>query len=106
MLKITHPITGAELQVANQDFSDKMAWSEAIRACNELGSGWRLPTKEELNAMYEQLHKKGQGGFTETCYWSSMEYDSYDAWGLWFTNGLATNYNKGDKGYVRAVRAF
>ncbi|MFM7661671.1 MAG: hypothetical protein ACKO6A_03325, partial [Bacteroidota bacterium] len=63
MLKITNPITGDELQVANQDFSDQMSWDEAKRACIELGSGWRLPTKEELVAMYEQLHKEGQGNF-------------------------------------------
>jgi hypothetical protein len=36
MFKITQPITGGELQVANQDFPNEMTWTEAIRACSEL----------------------------------------------------------------------
>ena len=55
MLTIEHPLTGEKFQVANKDFSDKMTWKDAIDACKNLGSGWRLPTKEELEAMYEEL---------------------------------------------------
>lgn len=47
MLEIEHPLTGDKLQVANQDFSNRMTWDMAIRACNELGGGWRLPSVEE-----------------------------------------------------------
>ena len=39
MLKITNPETGAELEVANQDFSNELNWLEAIEACSELGNG-------------------------------------------------------------------
>jgi hypothetical protein len=48
MLTIEHPLTGAKMQVANKDFSDQMTWNKAIDACEKLGSGWRLPTIEEL----------------------------------------------------------
>jgi len=109
MLKITNPITGDELQVANQDFSDEMTWEEAKRACNELGSGWRLPNKQELKEIYEQLHEKGQGNFKAAFYWSSTEYDANDfAWIFYFLDGDAF-YDGGSKTttfYVRAVRAF
>lgn len=106
MLKITNPITGDELQVANQDFSDRMNWQDAKRACSELGSGWRLPTKQELEIMYKQLHKKGQGNFKSVYYWSSSEDDGL-AWVFSFNDGYA-NYpssDKDDTNYVRAVRA-
>jgi hypothetical protein len=48
-----------------------MTWQEAISACNGLGSGWRLPNKEDLKAMYEQLHGKAQGNFKEADFCSS-----------------------------------
>jgi hypothetical protein len=107
MLKFTHPITGAEVQVGNQDFSDRMNWEDAKRACNELGDGWRLPTKEELKAMHDQLHKKGHGNFESDGYWSNTEVDIYLAWYFDFTSGAADYYDKDHLTtyYVRAVRA-
>ena len=105
MLKITNPMTGAELQVANQDFSGVMTWQEAKRACSELGSGWRLPTKQELEIMYEQLHKKGQGKFQSVSYWSSSELDTNYAWYFYFSNGYSdSRYSKHYGQCVRAVR--
>ena len=107
MLKITNPITGDDLQVANHDFTDEMSWENAKRACIELGSGWRLPTKEELKAMYEQLYEKGQGNFKAALYWSSTEYGDHDAWAFFFGDGAASSADdKYGTHYVRAVRAF
>lgn len=106
MLKITNPITGDELQVANQDFSDQMTWEEAKRACNELGSGWRLPNKQELLEIYEKLHEKGQGNFKASFYWSSAEYDGTYPWYFFFDDGVAYVNYEGTTAYVRAVRAF
>ena len=105
MLKITNPITGSELQVAYQDFPDKMTWQEAKRACSELGSGWRLPKKQELEIMYEQLHKKGQGNFKKSFYWSTRsEGDDNYAWFFSFYDGNGDYGLIGITGYVRAVR--
>jgi hypothetical protein len=105
MLIIVHPITGLRLQVANQDFSLEMTWPEAKKACNDLGNGWRLPTKEELEAMYTQLHKKGLGPFQSNNYWSSAEVDYNDAWFFSFFAGWHSSYSKNETSYVRAVRA-
>ncbi len=105
MLKITQPITGAELQVAIQDFPNPMSWDKAEIACSELGSGWRLPTKEELKVMYYQLHKKGQGNFKVQFYWSSKADGASFAWYLSFILGGADRRLKSSKFYVRAVRA-
>ena len=30
-----------------------MNWHDANKACNALGKGWRLPTKDELNTLYQ-----------------------------------------------------
>jgi hypothetical protein len=108
MLEIKSPITGERLQVAENDFENEMNWYQAKSACYDLGNGWRLPTKEELKVMYEQLHKKDQGNFKEdTLYWSSTEDDDGDvAWAFGFTSrGFTATYYKTNTVYVRAVRA-
>jgi hypothetical protein len=133
MLKITNPETGAELEVANQDFPNELSWADAKKACDELGNGWRLPTKNELKAMYEQLQdlipieeeglelEKEQGSFELAYYWSStvdddleeldFELDELDsseimvyAWIFGFHNGHDTTDDKEYAYYVRAVR--
>ena len=67
---------------------------------------WFLPSKDELNKMYENLHTNGFGGIASTFYWSSTEDDSNDAWGQDFGDGLQGNFTKDGIDRVRAVRAF
>jgi len=70
-------------------------------------SDWFLPSKDELNLMYKNLHVKGVGDFAGGIYWSSSEGDDYDAWYQLFYNGLQGTYgSKDDTSRVRAVRAF
>ena len=73
-------------------------------------SDWFLPSKDELNLMYE--NRSVIGGFANNYYyWSSSEYssNSYLAWGQGFDNGNQ-NSRYGDArnngGRVRPVRAF
>jgi uncharacterized repeat protein (TIGR02543 family) len=87
---------------------------KAAQLCDALGEGetyddWFLPSKEELNLMYENLHYIGTpvGGFAASSYWSSSEYDACDAWSQRFDNGHPTNDSKSlNTKRVRAVRAF
>jgi len=72
----------------------------------EINESWRLPTKEELNDMYENLHKKGVGGFANDYYWSSSEYYAGFAWFQNFFYGLQLYYYKDLAFRVRAVRTF
>jgi hypothetical protein len=73
MLKITHPLTGDEVQVANADFDFYSSWDIANQSCQNLGNGWRLPTLEELSAMHTQLFLKKIGNFSRQSYWSSLK---------------------------------
>jgi hypothetical protein len=54
---IGNPAKIENLEVAQFDFSDKMNWTDAKAACEELGNGWRLPSKDELNILYETRTK-------------------------------------------------
>jgi hypothetical protein len=83
----------------------------AAKLCNDLVSGgqsdWFLPSRDELNLMYKNMHLNSQGNFnTSALYWSSTEnYFNY-AWYFSFDIGDASNYVKSLTYYVRAVRAF
>jgi hypothetical protein len=81
----------------------EMNWAKAKEACANLGDGWRLPTKDELNLIYE--NKNVVGGFANVYYWSSTENDHNDAWAQGFNGGYQSYYGKDYTAYVRAVRA-
>ena len=81
----------------------EMSWDKAKKACANLGDGWRLPTKDELNLIYE--NKNVVGGFAYNFYWSSTEDGSYNAWNQGFNTGFQVSNDKLGTGYVRAVRA-
>jgi hypothetical protein len=86
--------------------------SFAAKLCANLTLGgqsdWFLPSKDELNLMYKNLHLNNQGNFnTSTYYWSSTEMNSDNAWCFKFLNGDAgQGYKAIASFYVRAVRAF
>ena len=65
---------------------------------------WFLPSKDELNQLYE--NKTAIGGFADDYYWSSTENDSSFAWCQDFYFGYQLYNVKSDTNYVRAVRAF
>ena len=65
---------------------------------------WFLPSKDELNLLYQQ--RAVVGGFSSYLYWSSSEDDSNDAWYQYFSNGVQGGGYKPTPLRVRAVRAF
>ena len=92
-----------DFEVIKQDFQISMNWEEANKACKNLGSDWRLPTKDELNVLY--LNKNLVGGFDMKSYWSSTEGgDKNLYWGQSFNDGFQSKNNKNDGHNVRAVR--
>jgi surface protein len=65
---------------------------------------WFLPSKDELNQLYE--NKTAISGFTDAWYWSSTEFNNDVAWLQIFSNGNQNDDIKANTYYVRAVRAF
>jgi hypothetical protein len=58
---------------------------------------WYLPSKYELNLLYQQ--EVVVGGFANSGYWSSSEYDALGAWFQFFSNGFQTSYLKSNSAY-------
>jgi len=105
--------TGKQGLLAAEKEFDKLNWRDAKKACDEYsviveGSAyddWRLPTKEELNALY--INKNVVGGFARDYYWSSSESSNNSVWLQNFGSGSQSPTKKDyNKGRVRAVRAF
>ena len=65
---------------------------------------WFLPSKGELNQLYE--NKTAIGGLPDDIYWSSTEYSKDGVWFHNFTNGVQHVYGKNRTEAVRAVRVF
>ena len=59
---IGKPIKIGNIEVAQYNFPKKMDWNDAKKACARLGAGWRLPTKDELNLLYQKKDKIGGFG--------------------------------------------
>ncbi len=84
----------------------------AALVCNNLDlkgyTDWFLPSKEELNLMYNNLHQATPaiGNFQNYFYWNSTEDDAGDAWLQDFGDGEQYYDAKSADQYVRAVRAF
>ena len=81
----------------------------AARACKDYRGGgksdWFLPSKDELNLLYE--NRAVAGSMKIRCYWSSSQYDTNSAWNQNFYDGYQYLFNFKHYDYgVRAIRAF
>jgi hypothetical protein len=86
----------------------------AAQFCETLTAGgyddWFLPSKDELNLMYTNLHAKGLGNFQYDWYWSSSQGDNDGApfrpWAQIFSNGGQDRSGQTNKYCVRPIRSF
>jgi hypothetical protein len=88
------------------DYAAKMCDDLEIDGFND----FFLPSMDELNKMYENLHLEGIGNFSGR-YWSSSEHEEYDitanhAFAQRFYNGFQNYYYKRTINKVRCIRAF
>ena len=95
-----------KFEIAPKSTEVQLNWHNAIAYCDSLNidgtTGWRLPTKEELNEIYES-----ENDFEKWYYWSSTENSGGGAWGQYFGNGFQNfnyNYKYSSDYYVRAIR--
>jgi len=82
----------------------KVNWYQADEYCKSIGM--ELPSKEELNLLYE-LYKSSPDYFPKRdyhWYWSSTERSSTVACGQDFYDGYQFTNFKTNSNYVRAVR--
>jgi len=68
-------------------------------------SDWFLPSSQELDILYQNLHTAGLGNFSEALYWSSTEFDDSKARAVNFANGSQVNISKIETAQVIKVRA-
>lgn len=68
---------------------------------------WFLPTSEELNTMYSNLHLQSLGNFSSGKYWSSTQSDADNAKVVDFSDGNTLDNPKSDLTVkARAIRYF
>ena len=100
-------ITGIKLgnlEVFKKDIGE-FSFNDAMLECAKIGGGWRVPTKEELNQLFE--NKETIGHFTDGFYCSSTNADDEAtgcAWGQRFSDGRPNIYSRSHKTFVRPVR--
>ena len=89
----------------------KHQWAEAEKVAEGYRGGgfsdWRLPTKEELNLVYQNLRKPGIiTGTGDDWHWSSSQYHSTIAWAQRFGDGGQVPNSDHYEYAVRAIRSF
>ncbi|GHU37456.1 hypothetical protein FACS1894172_20880 [Spirochaetia bacterium] len=74
---------------------------------------WFLPSKDELNLVYQNLRQKLLGNFSMGFYWSSSESSDYTAYSQRFSDGrqesstnMFSSAGKSSNQSVRAIRQF
>lgn len=76
-----------KLLVADADMPDPGNWLMAQEVISTQYQGWRMPSIDELEIMYEQLHKNGKGNFIDSQYWSGTEESPQHVWYINFKDG-------------------
>jgi hypothetical protein len=105
---------GDAAYTSNMTSTTTMTGEYAARLCDihEAGgfSDWFLPSKDELNLMYQNLLVQDLGGFSDKYYWSSSETNANGAWSQSFyysVYGSSPGVSGRYEGFrVRPVRAF
>ena len=99
----TTSITIGELEIMTIDLG-KLSFEQAQKACEDLGDGWRLPTKDEFNVLCE--HKDKISGLApNSWYWTNSELNAQAAWIRYSENCDEMLNQKRVAFSVRAVRS-
>jgi hypothetical protein len=67
---------------------------------------WFLPSRGDMNEMFDNLFLNGWGNFASASYWTSTEDLANDAWMKSFPSGFEISNLKADTRRVRAIRKF
>ena len=118
----TFQVNGIQYEAAQEDLYGFYTWDGAKAACEGLVApnceqdwgdnsiriiaDWFLPSKDKLDAMYEQLAKYNLGNFGTTYYWSSSaESEDRCVYGKSFEHGLPVHIDMCNEAVaVRCIR--
>ena len=89
-------------QGADSEYAAALCTGLSFAKCDD----WFLPSKDELQLMYQVLSSDDNEGVRFVNYWSSSEASDYNSWINIFNQGLEATHNKELQFSVRAVRAF
>ena len=85
-------------------------WDRAVQAAKDHKGGgfndWRLPSRDELNMIYQNLRRRNLAGLGNDSFWSSSQSNNDSAWFQNFSNCSQLVINKVNTYSVRAIRAF
>jgi hypothetical protein len=106
------PDTGRPIYTTPADAPLAMEWKRAMNYAADLDAhghrDWKLPSKAELNVLFENRAKIGgfntSGSFPAGYCWSSSEKDTSSACYQRFSDGVQRNYDKLVGLSVRCVR--
>ena len=87
-------------------YAAKMCDTYSITYHGVVYDDWFLPSKDELNLLYEVLQLNGLGNFSKNAYWSSSEYNQNNAWLQYFYSGYDYCYVRSNRHSIRAIRSF
>ena len=94
--------------IAKYDTNTSYWWKLIKEKRDNTGLNWFMPSKNELNLIYENRNIiTGQGGDafkTDNAYWSSTEGNSDTACLHYFSTGLQANYSKSYSLHCRLLR--
>ena len=107
-------INGRTIVLALDDKPQRMNWHDAMKKYENNPEGWRLPTKEEWGAIFENLEaidkafvNAGKKPLPRGWYWSSSEGSTSNAWYAYLAySNLYYGYKLFNNGYVVPVLAF
>jgi phosphoribosylformylglycinamidine cyclo-ligase len=86
------------------EVKNDVTWDQAMGYARELGEGWRLPTKEELQII--QASPRSKEFATIGWFWSSSAYTHYSnsEWSVDFYGGEVSGCAKSYSGVARCIR--
>ncbi len=87
--------------VSQYDYFDTVSWDDANKISKSFGIGWRLPSKDELDLIYNL--KDQIGGFNPGIYWSGSITSNNSSIAQRFDNGKQGAVYNDSKFYIRPI---
>lgn len=86
------------------EYNMEVNWNNAINYCSDKGTGWRLPTQNELMYYWGVEPSIAESSkFSAGDYWSATADGSSNAWRVDFSKGYTYSYGKSSRFFTRCV---